>query len=209
MGLFRAQAQDSAAVILPQPRLESSTSIEAALRLRRSMRDYEKGPLALSEISQLLWAAQGITDPEGLRTAPSAGALYPLEVYLAAGDVDSLSPGIYRYTPDGHKLVAISQGDARLALCKAARDQECVRGAAAVIVITAVYQRTTKKYGQRGIQYAHIEVGCASENIYLQAVALNLGVVYVGAFSDEEVSAILNLKGSEQPLAILPIGRIR
>lgn len=208
MGLFRAQAQDSAAIALPAPRFESSTSIEEALRQRRSVREYEKGSLALAEISQILWAAQGITDSaQGLRTAPSAGALYPLEVYLAAGDVDSLEPGVYRYLPRGHGLTKISDGDARRALCQAAWEQESVRDAPAVIIITAVFQRTMKKYGERGIQYAHIEVGLAAENIHLQAVALNLGSVFVGAFSDSSVSKVLQIHEGEQPFALIPIGR--
>jgi len=184
-------------------------SLEQTLKQRRSIREYADASLNLAEVSQLLWAAQGITDPEGLRTAPSAGALYPLEIYLAGGNVDSLAAGVYRYLPHEHKLTQISTGDARKALSKAAWDQECVRDAAAVIIITAVYQRTMKKYSQRGVQYAHIEVGCTAENVFLQAVALNLGAVFVGAFSDSAVSRILNLPDGEQPLALIPIGKTK
>ncbi len=209
MSASPAKSSDSLTVRLPAPRTEGIISLEQTLRERRSIREYADASLSLVEISQLLWAAQGITDPQGLRTAPSAGALYPLEIYLAGGNVDSLAAGIYRYLPREHKLTQLSAGDARKALSEAARDQECVRDAAAVIIITAVYQRTMKKYGQRGVQYAHIEVGCAAENVFLQAASLNLGAVFVGAFSDSSVIRILNLPDGEQPLALIPIGRTK
>jgi len=209
MGASRAHSSDSLLVQLPAPKTTGVISLEQTLKERRSAREYADVSLTLVQASQLLWAAQGITDPEGLRTAPSAGALYPLEVYLAAANIDSLEAGIYRYLPQEHKLISLSAGDARKALSKAARDQECVRDAAAVIIITAVYQRTMKKYGQRGVQYAHIEVGCAAENVFLQAESLNLGAVFVGAFSDSSVIRILNLPDGEQPLALIPIGRTK
>lgn len=209
MGFSPAKSSDLLVVQLPVPKIAGAISLEQTLKERRSVREYADAPLNLAEVSQLLWAAQGITDPDGLRTAPSAGALYPLEIYLAGGNVDSLAAGIYRYLPHEHKLTQISAGDARKTLSEAAWDQECVRDAAAVIIITAIYQRTMKKYGQRGVQYAHIEVGCAAENVFLQAVSLNLGAVFVGAFGDAAVSRILNLPDGEQPLALIPIGRTK
>jgi nitroreductase len=144
MDTSRAHSSDSLTVQLPAPQTTGAISLEQTLKERRSIREYAEASLTLAEISQLLWAAQGITDPEGLRSAPSAGALYPLEVYLAAANVDGLEAGIYRYLPQEHKLISLCAGDARKALSQAARDQECVRDAAAIIILPAVYQRTIK-----------------------------------------------------------------
>jgi len=192
---------------LPQHYDDGKVSIEEALLLRRSVRDYKDMPLALNEISQLLWAAQGITNPLGFRTAPSAGALYPLEVYLVAGNVKNLPQGVYKYKPKSHTLVNVIKGDKRSELSAAALGQSCVKKSAAVIVLAAVYERTMKKYGQRGIRYVHIEVGHASQNIYLQVVSLHLGTVVIGAFDDGKVKEVLNMQTTEQPLAIIPVGK--
>ena len=192
---------------LPEPRYRSDVSVEEALLKRRSIRDYTGEPLTLQEVSQLLWAAQGITDPRGFRTAPSAGALYPLEVYVVVGDVENLAKGVYRYNPHEHELVKVLDGDKRAGLAKAAVGQSWVEEAAIDIVITGVYERTTQKYGERGVRYVHIEVGHAAQNVCLQATAMGLGSVTVGAFHDDQVGEILNLLGGEQPLYIIPIGR--
>lgn len=197
------------AIKLPEPRYDSQVSLENTLQQRRSIRDYLDEPLMLAEVSQLLWAAQGITHPHGFRTAPSAGALYPLEVYLVAGQVTDLATGIYKYQPHKHELVKVGEEDKRGELASAALGQRPVRDGAVVIVIAAVYERTMRKYGQRGIQYVHIEVGHAAQNVYLQAVALHLGTVFVGAFHDDEVKKVLNMPDEEQPLCIMPIGRIK
>jgi SagB-type dehydrogenase family enzyme len=193
---------------LPEPKYNSKVSIEKALLERRSVREYKDRSLTLAEISQLLWASQGITDlRRGFRTAPSAGALYPLEVYVVAGNVDSLPDGIYKYKPHGHELVKVVKGDKRAELCGAALGQPCVKNNAAVIVIAAVYERTTGKYGERGIRYVHMEVGHAAQNIYLQSVSLNLGTSVVGAFDDREVKRVMNMPDEEQPLCIMPVGK--
>ena len=192
---------------LPTPLYDSETSIEKTLLARRSVRSYADEPLMLAELSQLLWAAQGITSPSGGRTAPSAGALYPLEVYLLAGEVNDLPGGIYHYNPNDHTLTLVAGGDQRQALYEAALSQSAVKDAAAVIVITAIYERTTVKYSQRGIQYVHIEVGSVAQNVYLQAVALDLGTVFIGAFHDDQVREILQLGAEEQPLGLMPVGR--
>ena len=192
---------------LPAPQYDSDVSIEQSLLNRRSTRSYTGEPLTLQEVSQLLWAAQGVTDPRGFRTAPSAGALYPLELYLVAGDVEDLIPGVYRYEPDGHQLVKIMDGDKRAELADAALGQSSVKEGAISLVFTGVYERTTGKYGERGIRYVHIEVGHAAQNLCLQATAMGLGVVTVGAFSDEQVTELLNLPEKEQPLYIIPVGR--
>lgn len=197
------------AVKLPEPRYSSKTSIEEALHERRSMRDYKNRPLMLSEISQFLWAAQGITDPRGFRTAPSAGALYPLEVYVVAGNVHGLPAGVYKYKSQGHELIRIAKGDRRGELSAAALGQPWVKDGAAVIVFSAVYERTTQKYGERGIRYVHIEAGHAAQNVYLQAVSLNLGTVIVGAFEDKKVKSITHMTSKEEPLIIMPLGRMK
>ena len=192
---------------LPEPQYDSDVSIEQSFLNRRSIRSYTGEPLTLREVSQLLWAAQGITDPRGFRTAPSAGALYPLEVYLVAGDVEDLTSGVYRYEPDGHQLARIIDGDKRAELADAALAQPCVKEGAISIVFAAVYERTTVKYGDRGIRYVHMEVGHAAQNLCLQAAAMGLGAVTVGAFYDEQVSKLLNLLEDEKPLYIIPVGR--
>ena len=205
----RPKTEPSSRIVLPEPVFEGKVSTEKALQKRRSVRDYEDNPLTLQEVSQLLWAAQGITGPYGMRTAPSAGALYPLEVYLVAGRVNEIPAGIYKYRPRGHELVKIAEGDKRYNLYLAALEQEAVNDGAAALVIAAVYKRTTIKYRERGIRYVHMEVGSVAQNIYLQATSLNLGTVFVGAFDDESVKKIMAMPEDEEPLAILPLGRMK
>jgi SagB-type dehydrogenase family enzyme len=203
-----APSQEQAEVIkLPEPQYDSDVSLEQSLLERRSVRDYAGEPLTLQEISQLMWAAQGLTDPRGFRTAPSAGGLYPLELHIVVGDVEDLLPGVYRYQPDGHQLVKTADGDKRAELAQAALEQEWVEEGAVDFVFTAVYERTTGKYGQRGIRYVHMEAGHAAQNLCLQATALGLGAVTIGAFYDKEVSRLLNLPADEEPLYVIPVGR--
>ena len=171
---------------------------------RRSVRSYDKRPLKQKEIAHLLWAAQGVTASWGGRTAPSAGALYPLEVYIAVNGVEGLPAGVYSYEPKGHRLRQIRSGDVRDALSQAALGQRCVRDAPAIIVISAVYERTTRKYGPRGRRYVYMEVGYASQNVYLQCEALGLGTVAVGAFDDDKVKRILG--EDPEPLLLMPVG---
>ena len=195
-------------VVLPPPRHEGDTSVEEALQERRSIREYGPKPLTLGQVGQLLWAAQGISDGQGHRTAPSAGALYPLEAYLVAGNVEGLDAGVYHYRSRSHTLSRVLSGDLRQALYRAALEQRAVRDAPAIIVLTAIYERTTGKYGERGLQYVHMEVGAAAENFYLQAAALRLGTVFIGAFHDDQIQEVLQLAGDEMPLALLPVGNV-
>jgi SagB-type dehydrogenase family enzyme len=192
---------------LPATKYDSKTSVEKALLERRSIRDFTNEPLTLPEISQILWAAQGITASGGFRTAPSAGALYPLELYVAAGNVSNLQSGIYKYIPQSHELLRIVKGDRRTELCKAALGQSAIKDAPAIIVLSAVYERTTGKYGERGIRYVHIEIGHAAQNVYLQAVSLNLGTVVIGAFDDDRVKKVMNMEDKERPLYLMPVGK--
>lgn len=199
--------ENNARIILPEPRYDSDVSLEETLLKRRSIRSYTGEGLTLQEVSQLLWAAQGITDPSGKRTAPSAGALYPLEVYVVVGDVEDIVKGVYKYEPQQHELVKVLAGEQRKALAKAALDQQSVAQGAIDIVITAIYKRTTGKYGDRGVRYVHMEAGHAAQNVYLQAVALNLGTVSIGAFYDDQVKEVLNLPEDREPLYIMPVGK--
>jgi SagB-type dehydrogenase family enzyme len=203
------QMEDRAVMKLPQAKQKGTMSVEEALHRRRSVRSYANRPVALADVGQLLWAAQGVTSRDGLRTAPSAGALYPLEVYLVAGRVNDLAPGIYKYRPAGHELLQVAEGDHRAQLAAAALDQDCVKQAPASIVIAAVYERTARKYGDRARRYVHIEVGHAAQNVFLQAVALKLAAVPAGAFDDDQVRSVLGMERNEQPLYILPIGRAK
>ncbi len=200
---------EALSVPLPERRRESDTSIEAALRSRRSVREFTPGPLTLAEVSQLLWAAQGETGAGGLRTAPSAGALYPLQLYLVSGDVAGLDPAVYRYDPRRHELHRARDHDRRAELSAAALHQECVGSAAAILVIAADGRPTTAKYGTRARRYIEIEAGHAAQNVHLQAVALGLGSVDVGAFDDAAVKRVLGLPAAEDPLLLLPLGRKR
>ncbi|MGA2663114.1 MAG: SagB/ThcOx family dehydrogenase, partial [Verrucomicrobiota bacterium] len=152
---------------------------------------------------------QGITDPEGRRAAPSAGALYPLEVLLVAGGQDELPAGVYRYRPQGHGLIPVIQGDRRAKLAAAALDQDWFNDAPATIAIAAVYERTARKYKQRAERYVLMEVGHAAQNVHLQAVALDLGTVVVGAFDDAEVKRVLTLALNEEPMCLMPVGKPR
>jgi len=197
-------------IFLPQPQQTGDFSIERALSERRSIRDYEDEPLSLKEVSQILWSAQGITAPQsGGRTVPSAGATYPLEVYLVVRKAESLTPGSYRYLPEKHKLVRISEGQLSSQLAEAALFQMFIAEAPVNLVFSAVFERTTRGYGDRGIQYVYMEAGHAAQNVYLQAESLGLGTVVVGAFEDEEIKKILALPEQEIPLYIMPVGKIK
>lgn len=186
---------NSEEINLPKPRLDSGFSIEKALSERRSARNFKNEALTLEEISQLLWAAQGIDAITGAtRTAPSAGATQPLEIYLVVKNVNGLDKGVYHYNAEKHTVKLIA-------------DKDVDYGNAPVfIVIAAVYVRTTNRYGTRGIRYVDMEVGHAAQNIHLQAVSLGLGSYPIGAFDDEKIKAQLGIK--EEPLYVIPIGKV-
>ncbi len=192
---------------LPGPMQDSNYSLERALSERRSVREFLQVPITLAQLSQLLWAAQGITDARGYRTAPSAGALYPLEIYVIAGDVTDLPVGMYKYRPDDHTLLKLASDDRRKQMERAALGQDWVRENAALIVFSSVDSRTTGRYGKRGIRYVHIEVGHAAQNVMLQAEAIGLGAAVVGAFNDKLVDEILDLSKNERAIYLMPIGK--
>jgi len=188
-------------VPLPAPRLKGDLSLEEAIAGRRSSRSFADRPLTLEQLSQLAWSAQGVTEKRrGFRTAPSAGALYPLELYFVT------PKATYHYVPAEHHFEVHREGDLRAGLADAALGQECVRDAAVNVVITAIFSRTTGKYGARGKTYVHMEAGHVGQNLLLQATALGLAHVPVGAFHDGDVSRALDLPDRHEPVYIICIG---
>jgi SagB-type dehydrogenase family enzyme len=186
---------------LPAPSASGGASLAEVLAQRRSIRSFAQEPLTTAQLGQLCWAAQGVTSTRGYRTAPSAGALYPLEIYVLT------AAGVFHYEPGSHQLVAASEEDRRQALYEAALRQDPVREAPAIFVITAVYGRTADKYGpERSPRYVHLEAGHAAQNLLLQAVALGLGGVPIGAFQDQQVQEALGLPADREPLYLIPVG---
>jgi SagB-type dehydrogenase family enzyme len=192
---------------LPAPDLSSHHSLEACLLGRRSCREFSSLPLTLPQISQLLWAAQGVTGLGGLRTAPSAGALYPLHTYVAAANVEALPSGVYRYDPDGHLLSAIEEGDRRERLMLAVLGQQCAKEAAVAILFAAHYGLPRREFGDEAERLAQIEAGHAAQNLCLQATALGLGLIGLGKFDADMLRAALGVPDREVPLYILVVGR--
>lgn len=200
-GMGRSSRRSGRWIELPEPVTLGPLSLEEALARRRSVRAFTRRQPTAGELSQLLWAAQGVTSPEGDRTAPSAGGLLPLELYLAVAD------GFYHYEPGSHRLRRLSTKDLRRLICRAALAQEVVREAPVTFVIAAVVQRTAARYGERrSPRYVHMEVGHAAQNLLLEAVALGLGAVVIGAFEDDELLAALSLPRGHQPFYLIPVG---
>lgn len=207
-GLLPADAQEL--VPLPPPRYPGTMSVEEALNLRRTVRAFEDEPLSLQDVAQLLWTGGGSRfdcATGASRTYPSAGGIYPLQIYLVAGNVQGLDRGVYVYAFKNHTLKLITDGDLRNPLARAALGQGFLAQAPALIVITAEYSRTEKKYGLRGGErYVPLDAGLAAQSIHLQATALGLATATVGAFTDSAVRQILQC-GKEEPLLIIPVGR--
>jgi len=194
---------------LPSPDTKGKMSLEEALTLRRSIRSYTSEELTLKELSQLLWSAQGITNERGFRTAPSAGATFPLEMFVVANNVEQLEQGIYHYNPFENTLEVVHLKDVSSDLMRASLSQSMLAEGAAVLVFGAVLERTTERYGERGVRYVYNEIGHASQNVHLQAAALNLGTVVIGAYRDDEVENILDLDSDIRVLYMMPVGRPR
>jgi SagB-type dehydrogenase family enzyme len=197
-------------IALPEPATESSFSIEKTLHQRRSVRSFTNQAIQIADVSQLMWAAQGITESSrDFRTSPSAGATFPMEIYVVATNVGELEQGLYHYQIGKHTLEQKISGDLRGPLLESALMQEWLGQAAAIIIVCADYSRTTGRYGERGIRYVHIEAGHVGQNLALQAVALGLGTTMVGAFYDEQLQEVLNLPTNLDPLYIIPVGHPR
>ena len=194
---------------LPPPIDKGEMSLEEAIARRRSVRRYGGEPLSLSQLSQVLWAAQGITYGRAFRATPSAGALYPLEVFVVTGrdGVHGLPGACYHFNVENHSLELHKSGDLRNELSVAALSQEFVAHAPVDMVICALYERTSRRYGRRAEMYVHMEAGHVGQNVHLQAAALGLAVVMVGAFHDEEVARVMDLKEDVKPLYIIPVGK--
>lgn len=199
--IAQEERSETAIVKLPPPKLDGPVSVEKALSQRRSIRTYKDEPLNLAQVSQILWAAQGITDPEsGKRTAPSAMASYFLKLYLISGNITDLSPGLYRYRPEGHELEVIAEGDIKTKLVETA-GQAPIKKAPVVLVIAGDSERSKKP------EWMYLEAGHAAQNVYLQAVPLNLGTVVMAGFNPEELKKALNMPKGEEPIYIMPLGR--
>jgi len=205
-------------VELPAPQPTGNVSLEETISRRRAVRRYRTEPLNLPQLSQILWAAQGITGARGVRAAPSAGAAYPLEIFVVVGDrgviaggptpgARELEAGIYHFEVDSHSLNLHKPGDSRQELARAALNQQFVVEAPVDIVVCAILQRTSRRYGKRAERYVNMEVGHVGQNIHLQAVALGLATVEVGAFDDEDVSRVLGVDEQTRPLYIMPVGK--
>lgn len=197
-----APLEAGAVVKLPKPRETGEVSVEEALAKRRSVRSFEGKALSREQLGALLWAAQGVSESErGLRTAPSAGALYPLEVFAVTPE------GVWKYETGGHSIRLVEADDRRRSLSRAALNQTSVAQAGVSIVITGVYGRTEIKYGERARRYVDIEAGCAAENVMLQATAMRLGSVPIGAFDDRGVANVIGAREDERPILIIAVGR--
>jgi len=202
---------DKPKTAMPAPEY-NGISLEDTLTKRRSIREYSKNPLTLPEVSQLLFSAQGITGKQFgtlLRTAPSAGALYPFEIYIIVNDVETLKKGIYHYSVRDHTIILIKEGDFRKNVMHAALDQEMMKDAGVVFVLSAIFDRVRSKYGERGYRYTYMEAGHISQNIYLQATSLGLGSVVIGAFIDNDINELVGVDGKKEAvIALHAVGKI-
>ncbi len=210
-GKEKAAGDNSSKLIkLPEPPAGDGMTLKKALSNRRSARKFSSEPISLETLSSLCWAGQGITSPKGLRTAPSAGALYPIFLYVAVGEdgVKGVDAGIYLYRPHKNALERVAEGDRRRELAKAALGQMWMSDAPVMFIIAADYSRTTRKYGKRGIRYVHIEVGHVAQNILLEATTRELGACPVGAFRDAVVKDKAGLHDAHKPLLFIPVGHV-
>ncbi len=193
-------------VLFEPPKEEGGAPLWEVMGRRRSVRHFKDEPMTKAELSQLLWAAQGITHLEyGFRTAPSAGALYPVETYLVVNLVEHVDPGVYHYAVDRHELEQLRAGDFRIPVAQSALDQEMVYHASVVFIWTAVFARSKWKYKQRAYRYIYLDAGHIAQNVALAAVALNLGSCQVGALYDDEVNALLGIYGTEESVVYVTV----
>jgi SagB-type dehydrogenase family enzyme len=196
---------------LPSPSRKGTISVEEALNSRRTHRAFQAHALTLKQFSQMLWAAYGVTavtPGRQLKTAPSAGATYPIDVYAVVGEggVESLASGVYHYRPESHSVRRVSSGDGRTQVASACRRQMWMAPAPLLVVITGEYARCSAKYGPRGVIYTHIEAGHVGQNVFLQAEALGLKAGIVGAFEKEDLGKALHIPAAHEPLLVMPVG---
>ncbi|MFZ5448488.1 MAG: SagB/ThcOx family dehydrogenase [Thermodesulfobacteriota bacterium] len=205
---FSSNGSSAEAIKLPPPATKGGMPLAEALQARRTIRHFAARPLDLAQVSQLLWEGDGLSDPRGLRTSPSAGATYPLDLYLVVGEqgVTNLPAGVYRYEVAAHALTPITKGDFRAPVARACLHQAWMTEAPVMVVITGEYRRCTARYGQRGVRYTHMESGNVSQNLFLAAEALGLGAGIVGAFDDKALAQVLKLPPAHEPLLVMPVG---
>lgn len=200
---------------LPKPDLKGRYSLEEVMQKRRSVRSYQDEPISLQTASQILWSAYGVTEARdkpahirgGLKTAPSARAYYPLEVFLLAGNVKGLEPGLYRYIPEKHAIVLVTAGDMRVAVASAAQNQKMLTEAPISIVYTADFETTKRNYGDKVRDYIYVNLGHSAQNVYLQAEALDMHSCVIGGFTAEEVHKALKLPKNESVIYLMPVGK--
>ena len=209
--LLASSVGDAGDLSLPSPSRKGTVSVEEALSSRRSHRSFQGRALSLKQFSQMLWAAYGVTavaPGRQLKTAPSAGATYPIDIYAVVGEggVESVAPGVYYYRPESHSLRPVSSGDVRTQVAAACLRQMWMAPAPLLIVITGEYARCSAKYGPRGVIYTHIEVGHVGQNVFLQAEALFLKAGIVGAFEKEDLGKALHIPAAHEPLLVMPVG---
>lgn len=200
---------DNTGMTLPKPQITSKLPVEQAVKNRRTIRRFKRLPLTLDQFSRLLWASYGITGENGLfKTVPSAGALYPLNIWAVAGKncIEGIEPGVYEYLPQGHRIRLVKSGDQREQVARASLNQIWMAEAPVIFVITGEYERCSQKYGKRGIRYTDIEAGHSGQNLFLEAEALGLAAGIVGAFHDDLLKEVLNLNKSYEPLLAMPVG---
>lgn len=188
---------------LPEPP-GAELSVHDAIANRRSRRSYGEGGLTLDQVSEVMWSAAGITGGGRFRAAPSAGATYPMDTYIVAGDVDGLEPGIYKYIEPDHALQLVKSGNFILDLADAALGQPALKEASAVVGLFAIYERTSQRYGERAQRYVHMEAGHIGQNVHLVAEGLNLSTVMIGAFQDDKVADLFDVEGA--PMFFMPLG---
>ena len=211
MGIMMVQPSGgwgAAVTPLPAPARKGALTVPEALAARRTVHGFASRALDLAQVSQLLWDADGLSDPRGLRTAPSAGATYPLDLYLVVGErgVNNLPAGVYHYLVAEHALKAVAPGEARPAVVRTCLHQTWMAEAPVMVVITGDYRRCMARYGQRGIRYTHMESGNVSQNLFLAAEDLGLGAGIVGAFEDKALGQVLHLPPAHEPLLVMPVG---
>jgi SagB-type dehydrogenase family enzyme len=206
--VFPSSVLAAEAIKLPPPVTKGGMPLAEALQIRRTVRHFATRPLGPEQLSQLLWEAYGVTDPQGHRTSPSAGATYPLDLYLVVGEwgVTNLPAGIYHYEIAAHALMPLVRGDFHPLVARACLHQAWMAEAPVMVVITGEYRRCTARYGQRGIRYTHIEAGNVSQDLFLAAESLGLGAGIVGAFEDQALAQALKLPPTHEPLLVMPMG---
>jgi SagB-type dehydrogenase family enzyme len=201
-------ASAAEAIKLPPPVLKGAVSVEEALQGRRSNRRFADQPLTLSQVAQLLWAADGLNNPQGKRTAPAARAAYAIDLYLVAGKggVTDLAPGLYRYLVAEHALSPVAQGEFRPAVSQACNYQAWMMEAPAMVALAGDYARSAVKNSAKAPMFTHMEAGFVAQNLFLEVGALGLGAGIVGGFNDQALAQALKLPPAEVPLLVMPVG---